>query len=270
MRIAFCTNVLGTEAFENGLRRVAELGYDAVELWQQTLDSVDLDHLPQLLHELGLGVAQVCPYFDFTASRAEWDRSIRDARRFVALAVRLESPLVRVFTGHVGSAEATPAQWDAAIWGLRAVCALGADEGIGFALETHPGSLMDCASGAQRLLEGVEALNLGLNLQVPIDDEDPLDSMRRLAPHVVHLHVHNWIGPAPGGDWEHLTYLDSGDLDFPEFLRIACSAGFDGYVSIEHAEHRGRSDWLEVAAHEVAYLRKLFARLEEEGGVKLA
>ena len=261
MKTAFCTNVFEPAAFEQGLRKVAELGYDAVELWQKTLDSWDLDKLERLLSELELGVAQVCPYFDFTGNRAEWDSSIQEARRFVALAARFEAPLVRAFTGHIGGADATVEQWEAAIWGLRAVCALGAQEGIVFALETHPGCLMDCTDGAQRLLREVGAPNLGLNLQVPLDDEDPLDSMHSLAAHVVHLHAHNWIGPAPGGQWEQLTCLGSGDLDFPRFLAIARSAGFDGYVSIEHATHHGRSDPLEVAAHEIAYLRGLFDQL---------
>ena len=263
MKTAFCTNVFEPQDLEQGLGRLAELGYDAVELWQQTLDAWNLDELESLLNGLGLGVAQVCPYFDFTGSRDDWDRSIRDARRFVELAFRFEAPLVRAFTGHVGSAEATEAQWEAAVWGLRAACALVAEHRIGFALETHPGSLMDCTEGAERLLREVGASNLGLNLQVPLGNEDPLETMRSLAPHVVHLHAHNWIGPAPNGHWEHLTLLGGGDLDFPQFLGIAHWAGFDGYVSIEHATHHGRSDALEVAAREIAYLRGLFDQLEQ-------
>lgn len=270
MKIAFCTNVFSADEFLPACQRLAALGYDAVELWQATLETWRPEELKAHLDDAGLRVAQLCPYFDFTGGRADWERSLREAARFVELARVYDTPLIRVFTGHVGSNEAVEEQWQAAVWGLRSACALGAEHGLRFAVEAHPGTLADSSLSIQRLLDEVAAPNLGLNLQVPIGDEEPLDSARQLAPWVIHLHAHNWRGPAPRGEWECLTMLDDGDLNFPAFLRILRRAGFDGYVSIEHGTHLGRDDMWQVAEHEIRYLRELSPKIEAEFPVEQA
>ena len=120
---------------------------------------------------------------------------------------------------------------------------------------------MDTTDSTLRLLREVNASNLGVNLQVPLKGEDILESARKLAGHVIHLHAHNWIGKV---NWLHeskMTFLDSGEQDFEGFVRILHEKGFDGYISIEHASHRGRHDPMETAKHEILYLKDLIKRL---------
>jgi sugar phosphate isomerase/epimerase len=98
--------------------------------------------------------------------------------------------------------------------------------------------------------------NLRVALQTPLKGETSEYSAEHLGPKVVQIHSHNWIG-ATATSWGTLTYLDAGDLDFANFLRILRSRGFDGVISIDHPAHSGQHNWEEVAAHEIKYLRGL-------------
>ena len=261
MKISFCSSVFKDDEMEDALIRLGRLGYDGVELWDQYLKVSDIDKLKTVLEESSLSVAQLCPYFDFTGSKEKWHESLEIVGRYIEYAKILDAKLIRVFTGSVGSNEATEAVWRQAIEGLREMCIKGKEFEISFALETHPGSLMDSSSSTLKLLEDVSCSNLGVNLQVPLDSEDVYQSAEILGKHVIHIHAHNWSGPAPNGCWEKLTYLESGDLDFPRFLGILHRHGFDGYISIEHGTHQGRDDPYHVAEQELGYLRTLVNKL---------
>lgn len=260
MKVSFCLNVFKSEEMEKAISHLGKLGYDGVEVWDQYLKITDINRLNELLKSSSLSVAQLCPYFDFTDSKEKWQESLKTAQSYIEYAKILDARLIRVFTGHIGSSEATDIIWQQAVEGLRTICLKGKEMGISFALETHPGSLMDSTPSTLRLLKDVACPNLGVNLQVPLDNEDAYQSAETLGKHVIHIHAHNWIGPAPNGQWKTLTYLDKGDLDFPRFLDILHRHGFDGYISIEHGIHRGKDDPYEVAEHEIAYLRKLISQ----------
>ena len=259
MKSSFCTNAFGnTQADqEKAIPYLAELGYDGIELWQQYLCHADLGWVRSVTAEHDLRIVQICPYFDFTTSQATWDRSIRDAETFIGYAVELACPFVRTYTGNVGSADATARQWDACVRGLRKICEMGAVHNIVFPLETHQvihhgPNLTDTSPSTLRLLEDVGMQNLTVNLQTPLIGESVFHTAEQLGEHVVHLHAHNWVG-----NWPQLTFLDSGDVDFPAFIRLLQSKGFDGYISIEHGSHHPP---YETAEHEIAFLKQLIGQ----------
>lgn len=262
MKVSFCTNVFEKEEIEEAIMRLSKLGYDGVELWDQYLKVADIEELNKLLKDASLSVAQLCPYFDFTGTKERCEESLKQVDRYMDYAEIFDAKLIRVFTGKAGSSEAAEPVWHQAIKGLRQMCLKGKDKGISFALETHPGSLMDTMASTQRLLREVDCSNFGVNLQVPLGNEDVYQTAEVLGKYVIHIHAHNWIGGAPAGNWNELTFLDSGDLDFPKFLDILHKKGFNGYISIEHARHRGTRDPLDVAEHEVIYLKKLIEKYE--------
>ncbi len=256
MKSAFCTNAFGnTQADqEEAIPYLAELGYDGIELWQQYLCHADLGWVRSITADHGLEIVQICPYFDFTTSRATWDRSILDAETFIGYAVELGCPFVRTYTGNVGSGDATAGQWDACVRGLQKICEMGAVHNVVFPLETHQvihhgPNLTDTSPSTLKLLEDVGMENLAVNLQTPLVGETVFETAGQLGEHVIHLHAHNWVGA-----WPDLTFLDAGDVDFAAFLRVLQSKGFDGYISIEHGSHHPP---YETAAHEIAYLKQL-------------
>jgi 3-dehydroshikimate dehydratase len=258
MKAGFCTNCIKDVSLEDALPVLAELGYDGVEFWDKQICTHDLEELKAVLDRVGLECAQVCPYFDFTGGEEKWERSIWLAEEYIQIAEQLGAQLIRTFTGTVSSKEATDKHWSEAVSGLRSICELGRDKNIAFALEMHSGHLADTSDSALRLLEQVGASNLGVNLQLPVFGEDVWDTIKVLEPYTIHVHAHNWMSLDGGRD---LTFLDSGNFDFDRFAQYLYERGYRGYVSIEHATHYGRHTWQETAAHEIAYLKRLFESL---------
>lgn len=262
LKSSFCTNVMPKEQIPAAIAELAAMGYDGLEFWNDFLISHEVSWLAEYLKEHHIACAQICPYFDFTGSKEKWEQSIMIAEQYVELALQLGKPLIRVFTGKVGASQATPEQWKKGVEGLKAICERGKPHGIRFALETHGGSLMETSDSTLHLLEEVAMENLGVNLQVPFPGEGIRDSVEKLGRYTIHLHAHNWVFPPFSPEAErlgeqNLTFLDSGWLDFGEFIRRLREQGFSGYISIEHATHGGKHRWQETARHEIEFLRTL-------------
>jgi sugar phosphate isomerase/epimerase len=264
MKASFCMMGFGydREVAERCIALAGRLGYDAIEFWKQYLDTADLDWTREACAAQGLEILQLCPYFDFSTSEQTCAESLRQAERFITYARRLGARWIRTYTLNTPSADATPAQWDRSVRALQQICDMGAPEGLAFPVETHQvihhgPTLADTSASTLRLLAMVDRPNLPVALQTPLVGETPEESAARLGAVTVQVQAHNWIG-ADAHQWGQLTYLDAGDLDFANYLRILCDHGFDGYVSIDHPNHH---PWEETAAHEIAYLRRLFGAL---------
>jgi len=262
IRSSFCTNVIPKTEIVDSIEFLAGLGYDGLEFWDNFLTSIDVKWLANYMSGNKIQCSQICPYFDFTGGKESWDKSIMTAEKYVALAIELGKPLIRVFTGKNSANIASHDQWDAAVNGLKIICRMGLFDNIRFALETHGETLLNTSDSIIRLLEEVGMENLGINLQVPLDGEDIWESVEKIGRYVIHLHAHNWLYPPQSDEAKvlgekNLTFLDSGILDFEEFLRRLVEKGFAGYISIEHATHGGTHSWKETAKHEIAFLKRL-------------
>ena len=259
MKTGFCLH--GTWVIEKPelLKALDEIGCDGVEIWQQAFEAVGLEGVAKKIEHYRFEVASLNPYMDFTTSEESFSESVKLAETFLNYSSALDCKRVRTFTSKMGSFktsdEAEPVHWERAIKGIQTVADMAAEKDILCVMEVHAGDgqLYDTSEATLRILGGVDRKNVIVNLQTPLRGEDPLDSARRLGPYVQHLHAHNWIG-----GWGKFTYLDSedGDVDFPKYLDILRSQGFDGYISIEHASYR---DTIEIARHEIPYLKKLIA-----------
>ena len=256
MKVSFCS-IAYRHHDDLRLEQVAEAisshGYDALEVWGNHLQAEGLAAVKALLARYGWPVPMISPYFDFTGTRAAWEQSINVAREFVDYAAALNCPLVRAFTGHVPSAEATPAQWHACAEGLRAVCDLAKPAGIRIALETHPGQLLDTWPAVLRLLEATQRDNLGVNYQPGTFPPDAdMEAIAHLGPHILHVHYNN---PSPLTRRTTRGYEAAG---FPNWVRIIealAQRGYPGYLSVEELPEPIER-W---AAIELAYLRGLLS-----------
>ena len=249
--------------FADNLKRLADCGFEAVELWSYDLESRPIEQTARDLRRAGLVCSQICPYFDFVHSADEWQESVELGMRYIEYSRALGNPLIRVFTGPLGegvrvcSAEALPEQWDAAIRGLAGLCAEAEKHKVRFCLEVHPGTLAEDSHSTLRLIRGVGSPNLVANPQIPLLNEDPWYSLGRLAGHVAHCHAHNWSDRVGGT----LAPIARGIFDWESYLRTAQADGFDGFVSVEHARDSGGGDPWKAAAIDGPYLRELASRL---------
>ena len=259
MKLSFCTNVYPLEKIPEACLMLKELGYDGVELWHQYVVSKPVEQVKAETVGIGLEITQLCPYFNVTGTTEQLEESYAIARGYIGYAKELDCKLIRVFTGGVSAADATEEQFRQGVLGLRTICDMAPH--LTFVLEMHHGSLMETVEGTLKLLDAVGRDNLRLNLQVPLPDatKDVYQCAAELGKYTVHLHAHNWIGDPAA---HNFVCLGEGCYDFPRFLSILREHGFDGAVSIEHANHLKGDNPDEVAAKEAVYLKNLFKELE--------
>jgi sugar phosphate isomerase/epimerase len=260
MQVSFAMMGFGwtQEVAERCIQVAGRLGYDGIDLWKQYLDTADLAWVRETCAAQGLQIVQICPYFDFTSSQASASESMREAETFIGYAQTLGASYIRTYTGITPSADADDAMWDRCVKSLREACDMAAASEVKLLLETHQvihsgPCLTDTSPTTIRLLELVDRPNLTLAIQTPLVGETPEYTARKLGRYAAQIQAHNWIG-ATESTWGQLTFLDAGDLDFAEYLRILRGEGFDGWISVEHANHH---PWKETAAHEIAYLQDL-------------
>lgn len=266
IKASFCY-VFQPAEVDEAVARLAGLGYDGIEFWQQIIETMPVPRLKSALTANGIACSQVCPYFDFVSGKEKWDATIEMGKRYIDIALELGSTLIRVFTGpRSGSGAgsiATEVQWNAAIEGLQVLCDLALPHNIRFALECHEGMLMEDSPTALRLLNGVGRSNLGANPQVPLKDEGPMYSLEQLAPFTIHMHSHNWIEYASEPHGTRMTCLEDGVLDYYAIAELLMRNGFDGYLSIEHANHGGKDDSWDTAKREASFFSKLKKHTEK-------
>lgn len=270
MKISFCSIAFRKSPMNitSIIPIIAYLGYDAIEIWGNHLHNSSLDNVNLALKKHRLAVAMVSPYFDFTAGKEKWKESLRAGDKFLETAAAVGSPNIRVFTGVVGSGEATDEQWSAAVKGLKHICRLASSAKINLALETHPKTLVDTVESTLRLINDVAEDNLRVNLDIYHLWEvhgDPLWVLDKLQPFVCHVHAKNADLP-PSTNSHHpllhdkqasqeiygITYLNAGKMPYFDFIRKLHRSRFNGYFSIEwFGDHV-----IDAARHELAYVRE--------------
>jgi len=229
LKLSFCAHNFGND-FENvraGLKAIKEIGYEGTEFWQQFLSTAAVDELADFTSGIGLKVVQICAYFNWTGTDEDWKESNENAERFIEFSKTLGGPNVRVFTGKVGSEEATDEQWQRCVEGLGRACDAAAPDGIRFTLENHRNVLHDTPEAALRLIEDVGRDNLGLNFQ-SWPPFDMVETAGKLFPHIFHMHISN---RKDGKIW----HIDDGEVDWPPVLREMRKLGYEGFASVEHA-----------------------------------
>ncbi|HUT58144.1 MAG TPA: sugar phosphate isomerase/epimerase [Phycisphaerae bacterium] len=253
--ISLCSIAFRDEPIESLVPRIAQIGYDAVEIFGSQIDGKsdeELSALKDLCAEHGLRPLAVAPYLSLTRSREAYDESLACAERFVHYCRVLGAPKFRTFTDvgpkGIGSDVATPQQWAQGIEGLKHITAL--DRGIAFVMETHPQTLVDTVESIERVLAEVDAPNLKVLYQPGNTDfrqRGIIECWRRLRPHVEHMHIQNHR------DDDAPPYVEEGTLDLPAFFRAVKADGYDGSMSVEYC-------WRDVPWEKVesacAYLAK--------------
>jgi len=247
---------------------VAGLGFDGIEIWGEHFKNTDPREVVTMLADSGLEVSMISPYFDFTGTVGAREKSMADADVYIDYAAAINAPLIRVFTGVVGSLEANRGQFNTCAASLREVCDKAAASGVGMALETHPKTLVDTVPGSLALLEAVDRPNLKLNLDIYHLWEvhfDPVAVLEWLFEHIGHVHAKNAkIQPNSHYPLLHdqqasqdiigVTPMAEGNMPYTGFLKSLKRKGFNGYVSVEWFG----PDVEKTAAGELAYLRDIF------------
>lgn len=230
--VCCCSIAFRDEPITAIIPRLADLGYDGVEVWAQHLAGMDDDALAglrRLAGDHGLRIEVIAPYFWLTRDLPDLIRQSHEtAARCASQARQLGAGRIRTFVDAgndgIGSAEASTEHWHRAVDNLRRIVAAAPD--LLFVIETHAHTLADTPTSTKRLLDLVDQPNLLVNYQP--GHGDPLPGYHLLRPWIRHLHLQNPHGAGGSG------YLDEGLSPLKPLLRQLLDDGYDGTLSVEY------------------------------------
>lgn len=246
---------------ELNLRKVANLGFDGVELAVRDPNSLDTAVLRTALRETGLPVCAIGTGeaygeegLSFTSSEALVRRkAVERIRSQVDFSGEIGCPIVIIglIRGRASSDE--PGRERAKVLVVDALkeCAQYAfDKGIAFALEPinrYETNLVNTVDEGLSLLKEVGRENMGLlvdTFHMNIEEPSMEESLRKAGNLILHVHIADSNRWAPG----------CGHIDFPSILKVLEEAGYDGFLSAEILPKPNPDESARLAAN---YMSKL-------------
>jgi len=247
--------------YDEAIRRIAALGFKAIELIAWNREVLDSYYTPQEIKKLrdviaseGLELSEFVstPSKMASANKAERDASVEHFKRAVEVAAELGTKLmntVSVFPFAIPIRPVTDRphmqefsvdypsdlnwkqNWDDYVDVVRRCCDICADAGLKYALEPHPFRYMSNTASMLRLIDHVGSDALGMNFDpshlFPMGDI-PHTVIYQLGDRILHCHF---------SDNDAMTNVHwrpgKGKIDWKAVMRALKDTGFDGVISIE-------------------------------------
>ena len=246
------------------LKTISALGFDHVDLvsaWVSpgTLDEQRLDDLGGALATAGLALTGVSLVRASIIDPADADANLELTFATLEASARLGVPLVSIgfhrplqgaqldgpfWMAPAPQDDAGDASFARAIERLAQVCRRAAELELEVSLELHEGTLLDRGERIVRLLDGVAAPNLGVNLdvgnlvRVPGPLVEPWQAtLEACLGRINYWHLKNYIRleqPASGLALSAPCGLADGEIDYRTAIGRAVEAGYRGALCIEH------------------------------------
>ncbi|PYI57223.1 sugar phosphate isomerase/epimerase family protein [Paenibacillus flagellatus] len=242
MKWSLCSTGNRDKPVEYVLERVRGLGLDGVELWTGHIDEYAERHgsaesLAERIREAGWRVPAISPYTHFTKSdeeRAESLAAVEKAARYAAL---FDSPLVRIFVGHVPSRDAAEELWASALEALRQALDIADRYGVDLGLELHNNTFADGVEPIRRMMREADHPRLrilfdGFNLY--LERADQLEAFEAFYADTVHVHMKNYDWKPDAPETRKPTPVLTGDVDNVSLCEALIAKGYDGFVSFEY------------------------------------
>ncbi|MFF1830383.1 sugar phosphate isomerase/epimerase family protein [Paenarthrobacter sp. NPDC058040] len=185
-----CSVTLRAKGIDEVVSIASEAGLAGIE-WGTDVhvsDAASAQHARNASEEAGLTVLSLGSYYR-AGSFGDFDRDLD-------LAETLGAPRIRIWAGEIGSNGASDDHWEAVVTDTVRVADLAAERGIALAFEYHGNTLTDSPETTLELLKRVDHGNVGTYWQpaVGLSDQQALDSLHQVLPHVVGVHCFSW-GP---------------------------------------------------------------------------
>lgn len=277
MHVNYCEQ---GQTIEEMCRKAVQWGYDGIEFrssrrgvaesMQEYLDaiaaSVERSGLRHVLFG-GPGPDLMNPDADVRAQEIE-----RISTFYERAAGRFPLTVCNVMTGNLrnpdpstpprefelhGSGAATPDHWQWAVDGFKPLAALAQRLQLRLAFETHPNYLHDTVEATLKLVRGISAPMVGVNLDygnlIHFKETPSLKRTVDETQEVLYLvHLKNSIGL---GDAQRFpTGLGDGEINNREFLSLLKAQGYDGPLCIEAPRSGDREHF---AQQDLAYIKSL-------------
>jgi sugar phosphate isomerase/epimerase len=277
MLIGYNTNGLAHHDLFDAVELLADLGYEsvAITLDHGALNPFDprcdeqVERMRRLLHERNMrSVVETGARFlldprvkhEPTLVSADADaraRRIDFLCRAVAIAQRLGSDCVSLWSGVVRDGAGETAVWERLLPGIRQVVEYSEERNVRIGFEPEPGMFIDSMARYEVLLSRLNAPNFGLTLDIGhlhCQGETPIaDFVRRWGHRLANVHLEDMRR----GVHEHLMF-GGGEIDFPPVLAALAEAGYRGGVHVELSRHSHEGP--EAARKAIEFLRPIWPR----------
>lgn len=283
MQTSLFTKVLSDRPLEDVIEIAADLGFDAIEprgrephLPVDTPPGRVAEYADQI-EATGLDVACLATYTGEYVDGSDADREaeLTDLERYCEMATTLDCDLVRHNPGGPAEYQAADADYELAAEWMRRAADLAAEYDVGLAMEIHHGSLIESASGTNKLLDLIDRDNVGAihdagNMYIA-DVPYGRESVRELGDRIFHVHCKGErrvddpdlpgafeLETKHGREGFQHTLLEEGANDHEPAVETLREIGYDGYLSVECHRHTDET-WsdVEIAEHELDRVRAL-------------
>jgi sugar phosphate isomerase/epimerase len=224
--------------FETNVFKIAECGYDGVELAIRDPNLIDADALLSVTKAYGLGVPAIGTgqaWGEEGLSFTDPDKAVREAaiqrvRDHVPFAARTGAVIIiGLLRGIVkpGVDHAQAMAW--LINALKRCSSAAAPHGVRLVLEPinrYETTLINSVAQCLELIDAVGADNLGVlpdTFHMNIEETSIPESLRQASSRIFHVHF------ADSNRW----YPGAGHVDFGKIVRTLREIGYAAYISIE-------------------------------------
>lgn len=224
--------------FETNVAKIANLGYDGVELAVRDPKLLDLDDVKKIIEAESLGVPAIGTgqaYGEEGLSFTHRDENIRKQainriKAQVDLAVHFEAQVILgLIRGKVENAREQKNALDWLTAALQECASYASSKNIKLTMEPinrYETNLVNSVREGLDLLEKVGAENVGLLLDtfhMNIEEPSIAESIRAAKERIFHFHI------ADSNRW----HPGAGHLDFKHISEVLCEVGYNGYLSAE-------------------------------------
>jgi hydroxypyruvate isomerase len=244
-KISICIEMLFTEVdFLERPAAAAAAGFEAVEFWGS--GNKDLDALQKACVDAGVAVATFGSLGGYALVSPQDPDALRETMlRDAEKAQLLGTKTLLVTTGNESEDVSREEQMESIIGNLQAVAPVAEEQGIRLALEMlntlvdHAGYFLDSTDDALAIVQAVDSPAVGILYDVyhmQIMEGNLIETIRRAAPHLHHVHVADVPGRHEPG---------TGEINYANVFRAIDEAGYDGWCGMEFRPTGGSAEALE-------------------------
>lgn len=261
MRIGTTTMVFWNEPVSTGIRRIADVGFDTVEIWIEHVDRFsdveEYGRVAKALADTGLAASVHGPILDLNITSPNEgirQESLRQQVRAMRLAREMGAELLVLHPGRITTKwddmdEHRTLQRRSLEFLLEEAARLGLLIGLENMEVRSPLHTVKTARQMQEVIADLPERFLGVTLDIAHlgDQQACIDFIRALAPRIRHVH----ISDARNEGEPHVPF-GTGVLDLPGIVQELRAHDYDGMLSLE----------VFIPAGNVAMLRDEFEKVK--------
>ncbi|NLA83136.1 MAG: TIM barrel protein [Clostridiales bacterium] len=192
-----------------------------------------------MTRDAGLSVAAFGSYY-----RVGWQGQgdVPYFEEVLETALELQTNIIRVWAGRVGSEEADEEIWDRVVEDSVRIGNMAREEGVLVAYEYHGGTLTDTLESTRELIKRVNHPNI-LTYWQPLPHHDfnsRLEGLKDVLPWLANVHTYHWV------DRQRLP-LEKGEGEWSSYLEVIKGLSGDRYLLLEFVKDNSPEQFLKDA-----------------------